>query len=48
MRGAVYACNDDEDEDADGEHQRRGHEALRCVEAAVLGCGGWGENGYVL
>ena len=44
----MHAGNDDEDEDADGEHQRHGHEALLCVEAAVLGCGGWGESGVVM
>ncbi len=44
MRAAVHAGNADEDEDADRENQRHGHEALSCVEAAVLGCGGWGES----
>ena len=44
----MHAGNDDEDEDADGEHQRHGHEALLCVEAAVLGCCGWGESGVVM
>ena len=47
MRAAVHASNDDEDEDADRENQRHEHEALLCVEAAVLGCGGWGESGVV-
>ena len=44
----MHAGNDDGDEDADGEHQRHGHEALSCVEAAVLGCCGWGESGVVM
>ena len=44
----MHAGNDDEDEDADGEHQRHGNEALLCVEAAVLGCCGWGESGVVM
>ncbi len=39
VRAAVHAGNDDEDEVADREHQRHEHEALSCVEAAVLGCG---------
>ena len=44
----MHAGNDDGDEDADGEHERHGHEALLCVEAAVLGCCGWGESGVVM
>ena len=40
----MHAGNDDEDDSADREHQRHAHEALSCVEAAVLGCGGWGES----
>ncbi len=44
----MHAGNADEDADADGEHQRHGHEALLCVEAAVLGSCGWGESGVVM
>ncbi len=44
----MLAGNDDEDDDGDREHQRHEHEALSCVEAAVLGCGGWGEIGVVM
>ena len=44
----MHAGNDDGDEDADGEHERHGHEALLCDEAAVLGCCGWGESGVVM
>ncbi len=44
----MHEGNDDEDADADGEHQLHGNEALLCVEAAVLGCRGWGESGVVM